>query len=271
MDLANFDTWGSPYGGPLVADNSPRGYNPFMRLLAWLGFLVAVQLASPSSVLAAAGVRSSIPLDVATVAQTFVVRGHQVRAEAAAPELVDPYMGLLMGELKHYSHASMSAFHLRTVVVCGELTSGGTSFNAMADWDRHVLYLAAMDPRENSHYAQVVVHHELFHLLDQAMTGNLAYDPVWTALNSRGFVYGSGGDSMREADASELGSASEAGFVTRYATSGVDEDKAETFAHLMVDRTWVLQQAAHDDVLQHKIAAVRQRLNRYVPGWGDSL
>ncbi|MDB5101452.1 MAG: putative lipoprotein [Cyanobacteria bacterium RYN_339] len=209
--------------------------------------------------------------EIATRSLSIVVRGHPLESGPPPSEFIGPYMDMLRWELARYPAGALGTLQLQQIVVCDKLTSGGVSFDAMADWDAHILYLTALDLAHEDNHARVVVHHEAFHLLDQAQTGNLADDAAWTALNEAGFNYGSGGDSMRQLGAGDVGSSGRAGFVSAYATTGVDEDKAETYGHLMIDRTWVLRQAARDPALARKLGVLKQRLNGYVRGWGDKL
>jgi hypothetical protein len=102
------------------------------------------------------------------------------------------------------------------------------------------------------------VHHEVFHFLDYADDDQVRADPAWEKLNDRWFVYGSGGRFQRDPKSS--GRAELPGFVTRYAQSALEEDKAETFAFWMIDRPWLSARAKTDPVLAAKLAAIERQL-----------
>ena len=55
------------------------------------------------------------------------------------------------------------------------------------------------------------------------------------------------------------------GFLNRYATSGVEEDKAEIFAHLMTEYALVGKRAATDDVIFKKMSAMKALLAKFCP------
>jgi len=64
------------------------------------------------------------------------------------------------------------------------------------------------------------------------------------------------------------------GFLTTYATSGVEEDKAEIFGHMMTNYTVVAKRAATDAVIREKISAMKRLLERFCPAvdqkfWDD--
>ena len=51
------------------------------------------------------------------------------------------------------------------------------------------------------------------------------------------------------------------GFITGYATSGVDEDRAEVFAHYMTNRNYLYKLAQNDASLSCKVAQSEQLLS----------
>lgn len=105
-------------------------------------------------------------------------------------------------------------------------------------------------------------HHEIFHFFDLADDGNVAPDPTWSALDPPGFVYGSGGRTMREPWAARP-TADLPGFVNAYATSGVEEDKAETFAFAVARAPLMHACVARDAVLRAKLVELVQRVGAF--------
>ena len=84
-----------------------------------------------------------------------------------------------------------------------------------------------------------VLHHEFFHIIDYRDDGDVYEDKAWAALNRPGFHYGTGGKNAQHvASAREL-TEKFPGFLNYYATTGVEEDKAEVFANLIVDPAYV--------------------------------
>ena len=61
------------------------------------------------------------------------------------------------------------------------------------------------------------------------------------------------------------------GFVSKYATSALEEDKAETFAFLMAAPARLQAIAARDAVIRAKIAAVKAELLRVLSGDRSTL
>lgn len=103
------------------------------------------------------------------------------------------------------------------------------------------------------------LHHEVFHFFDLADDGRVSPDPGWDAMNPDGFVYGSGGRTLRGAWAGRP-SNDLPGFVSAYATSGTEEDKADTFAFAVARAPLVKARVASDEVLRAKIGELGRRL-----------
>ena len=68
-------------------------------------------------------------------------------------------------------------------------------------------------------------HHELFHLVDWKDDGVLYGDVEWAKLKPSSFRYGDGGVNMQNDSSLSLVTDKFPGFVTRYSTAGVEEDK----------------------------------------------
>ena len=99
-----------------------------------------------------------------------------------------------------------------------------------------------------------VIHHELFHMLDDAARPQARADREWAALNPSGFAYRDPADrAVRPA-----------GFVDGYATTNEDEDRASTFEYLMGQSAKLCELAKHDPILAAKTRVVWKRAAKVV-------
>jgi len=157
-------------------------------------------------------------------------------------------------ELARYPASLLRAVRLRGVVLTQELAEGDRAIPSLPNVGG--LLLLDVDGTERDLVRGL--HHEVFHFADLADDGRLAPDPAWEALTP-GFAYGAGGRTLRGAWAADP-PAELPGFVSAYATSGVEEDKAETFAFAMARPDALRARAASDPVLAGKVRAIAVRL-----------
>ena len=61
------------------------------------------------------------------------------------------------------------------------------------------------------------------------------------------------------------------GFLTGYATSAVEEDKAEIFAHLMTDYEAVRKRATTDRVIHKKVLMLKSVLAKFCPDMDETF
>ncbi|MBS2016073.1 MAG: hypothetical protein JST00_24545 [Deltaproteobacteria bacterium] len=162
--------------------------------------------------------------------------------------------GLVARELARYPQSFLRAIKLKGVVFTSELAEGENAIPSLPNVGGLLLFDVDASPRDLVRG----LHHEIFHFADLADDGVLAPDPAWSELTP-GFAYGAGGRTLRSAWAAD-GARDLRGFVTAYATSGVEEDKAETFAFAMSRRDELRARLPEDPVLAKKVDEVARRV-----------
>lgn len=113
-----------------------------------------------------------------------------------------------------------------------------------------------------------VAHHELFHLVDFVHFADQETQVAWLRLNPPGFVY--------RRDAQACGgtfSTPIRGFVTEYATAEAGEDRADTFASLMVTTYYrlLLNRINTDSMLKRKVRLLKKQLHGIDPSLDDAF
>lgn len=117
----------------------------------------------------------------------------------------------------------------------------------------------------NAHlYFRSIIHHEFYHYIDFVDDGIVYDDKEWKKLNPKEFKYGNGG---RYARGAEMGLVTNAvpGFISRYSTSGVEEDKAEVFRCMMLNLRETEMRAEEDPVLKSKVLRMKELLKTFSP------
>ena len=186
--------------------------------------------------------------------------GGALEGEAASEIELARAARVLEQELARYPRRFLTQSRLRRVVVTRSLSEGGAPIPSLPNLEGALL----LDADAPEAFLRRLVHHEVFHFVDYAGDDQLKSDPSWQRLNDRWFVYGSGGRYARAPGSARL-TADLPGFVSKYATSGLEEDKAETFAFLMAAPARLEAIATRDTVIRAKISALKAELQKFCP------
>jgi hypothetical protein len=176
----------------------------------------------------------------------------------------------LSKELSLYSKKVLKKSNLRKIILCKNLVSSGKKRAGLAEpkWIFSVLLgnniLINVDAPLDS-YARSVIHHELYHLIDDSDDINGMYDNHWKKLNHPNFIYKD--DHLPN----QLFKASSKGFVSTYAMTAVHEDKADTFSHMIVDYKGIEKLAKTDAVLRRKMERMKVLMNKFSSEFDDSF
>jgi hypothetical protein len=184
-----------------------------------------------------------------------------IEATNAKTNDIDRYAPILAQEFLIYPPSFIKRSRLKRIVLCSGLSFAGQLRSAIPDFEHDTLYLD-VSRSEYDRYQALVIHHEFFHVIDYRDDGQVYSDERWARLNPQAFRYGTGGVHMQGDPLSSLPT-DRAGFLTTYATSGVEEDKAEMFAHMMVEYATVSERAARDKVVGDKVLAMRRLLKDF--------
>lgn len=165
------------------------------------------------------------------------------------------YLKLLQHELNKYPKTFLQRAGVKRIVVCKGLSSLGYSACGFPDPGGKAVYYNYT--AFNNAYSRKTIHHELYHMIEAKFNRNIYYkDPDWAKLNSKDFKYGKGGRKFKwDESNSNKPFHSKTGFVTAYATSALEEDKAEVYAALFVEEIsaclhdWIKE----DEILKNKV------------------
>ena len=187
-----------------------------------------------------------------------------IQAANATNSELDLYAPILANEFPIYPPSFIRRSRLKRIVLCRGLSFAGQNRAAIPDFEHDTLYLDVVSGDYDRKYQSHVIHHEFFHIIDYQDDGQVYSDERWATLNAGTFRYGTGGANMQSDRLSGLPS-DLPGFLTPYATSGVEEDKAEIFAHMVMEYAVVWKRAANDRIVGEKISAMKGLLRTFCP------
>jgi len=163
-------------------------------------------------------------------------------------------------EFTAYPTALFKRAGCEKIVLCTKLAYAGQLRAAIPDWEHNTLYIDTQRGAKSLGYPEHVLHHEFFHLIDHADDGDVYKDDVWSALNPAGFRYGTGGVNAQTTRNTGALTDSIPGFLTHYATTGVEEDKAELFAFSITHKAYIRARVTTDPILNMKLAHLKMML-----------
>ena len=224
----------------------------------------------PTSVDAAAaiqGVADEYGVEIVTDNPDFPVQSTHgvIDGKRAGHRQVENYAGLFICEFQLYPRELVRRSRLKRVVFCTDLSFAGEVRGAIPDFEHDTLYIDIVSGAYDKSYLRKGIHHEYFHMLDYRDDGLVYQDTEWKSLNSPGFAYGDGGKSVQSIPTTSLLTADYPGFLNHYSTTGVEEDKAELFANMMVSQPYVMDRVRSDPVLNAKVLRMKAILAAFCP------
>jgi len=186
-----------------------------------------------------------------------------ITADAISGDQADAYLSILVKEFAVYPPAFVRRAKLKRIIVCEQLAYDDQRRAAVPDFEHGTLYLDWQSGARDRHYQRAVMHHEFFHMVDYQDDGLVYEDKAWQQLNAAGFHYGPGGAAVQDDARQSDFRRPTAGFLTHYSTAGVEEDKAELFAHLIVSPQQVAAAVEQDARLDSKVLHLKASLRSF--------
>lgn len=145
------------------------------------------------------------------------------------------FAGYLVAEFSKYPKDLVENSNLQTIGIVRDLKVVGTSRASVPiPTLNSMVYDAPQEVSGGKDYASSGISHEYWHFLDYRIRGDYRYaDAEWSACNPTGFTYGDGGETAYTNPDFTNAFYDRKGFITEYATYGIEEDRAEMFAWLM--------------------------------------
>ena len=157
---------------------------------------------------------------------------------------------IISNNLNRYSKEFLKKINLKYIVMCENLSISGINTAGIPD---HVMKTLIIDLKFNEKYFERVIHHELFHIINDGFK-KLFNDDEWKKFNEPNFKYADcstcskklGLDTYKKTD----------GFFTEYSMTIPSEDMAEVYSHLIMGN----YKNSDDKILNKKIKFIKDRL-----------
>ena len=156
--------------------------------------------------------------------------------------------------MNKYSSTFISKINLKYVVLCENLTVSQINTAGVPNPKTKTLII---DIKFNEKYFERVLHHEIFHMIDETHKEIFLYKE-WENLNSQEFEYAECSTCSNRLGLSLL--KENKGFVTEYSMSTPSEDMAEVFSFLMINKKMIENRALVDPILNKKILLIKENV-----------
>ena len=164
-------------------------------------------------------------------------------------ELDEKYT-VIKKNLDRYSKQFLKKINLKYIVLCEDLSISGINTAGIPD---NVMKTLIIDIKFNQKYFERVIHHEVFHIINDSYKDLFSYDN-WSKFNNNDFNYAECSTCTEKLGLDTYLKTN--GFITEYSQSTASEDMAEVFSHLMMG----LITSNDDPILNKKIDFIKSKL-----------
>ena len=154
--------------------------------------------------------------------------------------------------LNRYSKEFLRKINLKYIVMCENLSISGINTAGIPD---HVMKTLIIDLKFNEKYFERVIHHELFHIVNDGFR-DLFDEDEWKKFNEPNFKYADCSTCSKKLGLDTYKATN--GFFTEYSMTIPSEDMAEVFSHLITGNYKNL----NDKILSKKIEFIKDILKK---------
>ena len=180
------------------------------------------------------------------------------------------YIKLVEEEIRKYPKEFFEKRELKRVLFVKKLFFQEKPTEGLFNYSRQVIFFdyarsygQAISQRHN-------IHHEFYHMIEVGHEG--WKDPAWEEFNASDFFYGKNLTESTNDRTVGLFAPAQPGFVTDYATTSAEEDKAEVYACLFIEsqRKILSRWIKTDLILQHKVTYMKDYIREYCDKMDDN-
>ncbi|MCK4325439.1 hypothetical protein KAW55_01635, partial [bacterium] len=200
-------------------------------------------------------IKYSISLSYKNIKATWKEIKYTTAAKSDYDRLLS-YLRLFQEEFNKYPKEFIKKTKLKLVVFVKNLSCAGQFRAAVPDYYKEILFYDFAYGPCNTIYHRHVIHHEFYHMIEEQFNGDPSWkDPKWAKFNDKDFKYGEGGAAAYGKPNLYPVTHPQKGFTSLYSMSGLEEDKANIYACLLVgsENRKIAKWIKEDDILKKKI------------------
>ena len=182
------------------------------------------------------------------------IRNNNVSCFNSSEEDIEKKMHLIEKNLNRYSSVFLNKINLKYIVLCENLTVSQINTAGVPNPKTKTLII---DIKFNEEHFERVLHHEIFHMINDSHKKNFLFEE-WKNFNNSEFKYAKCSTCSDRLGLSLL--KENKGFVTEYSMSTSSEDMAEVFSFLITDKKKIENKALKDPILNKKIIFLKKNI-----------
>ena len=170
----------------------------------------------------------------------------------SSKQTYDEKYKIISNNLNRYSKQFLKKINLKYIVMCENLSISGINTAGIPD---HLMKTLIIDLNFNEKYFERVIHHELFHVINDGFK-DLFNEDEWKSFNNKNFEYADCSTCSKKLGLDTYQNTN--GFFTEYSKTIPSEDMAEVFSHLIINRYKI----TNDNVLNKKVEFIKNKLKK---------
>jgi len=182
------------------------------------------------------------------------IRDNNVSCFNSSEENIEKKMPLIEKNLNKYGSAFLNKINLKYIVLCENLTVSQIGAAGVPNTKTKTLVI---DIKFNEEHFERVLHHEIFHMINESHKKKFLYEK-WKDFNNSEFKYAECSTCSDRLGLSLL--KENKGFVTEYSMSTPSEDMAEVFSFIITNKKEIEDKAQIDPILNKKILFIKKNI-----------
>tara|TARA_Y100000590_G_scaffold451858_1_gene594000 strand:+ start:21 stop:746 length:726 start_codon:yes stop_codon:yes gene_type:complete len=181
---------------------------------------------------------------------------NNIACDKATKESLDKKFSIIKKNLEIYSTNFLNKINLRFIILCENLFISGINTAGIPDHEKRTLIL---DLNFNDKYFERVIHHEVFHIIQDAFK-EIFSETVWSEFNNKKFKYAECSTCSDRLGLDLYNNTN--GFLTEYSKSIASEDMAEVYSFLITEKTNIKNKSKKDNILLNKIEFIESGVQK---------
>ena len=182
------------------------------------------------------------------------IKDNNVSCFNSSEKNIEKKLPIIEKNLNKYSSIFLNKINLKYIVMCEDLS---VSQIRAAGVPNIITRTLVVDIKFNDEHFERVLHHEIFHMIDESHKEKFLYEE-WKNFNNSEFKYAECSTCSDRLGLSLL--KQDKGFVTEYSMSTPSEDMAEVFSFLMINKKMIEDKASMDPILNNKILLIKKNI-----------